>query len=324
MPLRRPPSPAKTFLARCVFAIGWLGAAGMVAAGPLSRGGWLRHEALLAIFVAAAVLGLAAIVGGLALAPLLPTHERRATAASTLLGWLFHAAVVAAFAAAICFVVANMAPTTFAAVAPPATLLATSAGAAVAAVVLGILWSLAAPRGATRPGLLSALFGVALGVAAAWVPMSWKLKADSLPRLHEISTDLDDPPKFAALLGPRADAQNPPEHGGAEVARRQREGYPDIAPLTLPRPPAEVMARIDRLAREAGWTVVASDAAGGRLEAVARSRWFGFSDDIVVRVVAAGGGARVDMRSKSRVGVSDLGVNAARVRAFLARLRDGG
>ena len=70
-----------------------------------------------------------------------------------------------------------------------------------------------------------------------------------------------------------------------------------------------------------GWAIVAADAAAGRIEASDRSRWFGFTDDIVVRIAASGSGSRVDVRSSARLGRSDFGVNAARVRAYLAELR---
>jgi uncharacterized protein (DUF1499 family) len=85
-----------------------------------------------------------------------------------------------------------------------------------------------------------------------------------------------------------------------------------------------VFAAAVAVARDLGWEIVAADAAEGRLEATATTRWFGFKDDVVVRVRPRPGGARVDVRSLSRIGVSDLGTNAARVRAFLARLRAAG
>jgi uncharacterized protein (DUF1499 family) len=81
------------------------------------------------------------------------------------------------------------------------------------------------------------------------------------------------------------------------------------------------MQRALDAARSLGWEVVASDAATGRIEATATSRWFGFKDDVVVRIRPEGAGSRVDVRSMSRVGVGDLGANAERVREFLAKLR---
>ena len=70
-----------------------------------------------------------------------------------------------------------------------------------------------------------------------------------------------------------------------------------------------------------GWTIVAADDAAGRIEASDRSRWFGFTDDIVVRITPSGSGSRIDLRSSSRLGRSDFGVNAARIETYLAALR---
>ena len=85
-------------------------------------------------------------------------------------------------------------------------------------------------------------------------------------------------------------------------------------------PPNEAVQKAIDAARALGWEVVASDAAAGRVEATDTTSWFGFKDDIVVRVRPQPGGSRVDVRSASRVGRSDVGKNAERVRDFLARL----
>ena len=71
-----------------------------------------------------------------------------------------------------------------------------------------------------------------------------------------------------------------------------------------------------------GWTIVASDLDAGRIEASQQSRWFRFTDDIVIRVVGAEAGSRIDMRSTSRQGLSDYGVNAARIRDYMSALRE--
>ena len=86
-------------------------------------------------------------------------------------------------------------------------------------------------------------------------------------------------------------------------------------------PPAEALARAEREARALGWNIVAVEPKDGRIEAIAVTPWFGFRDDIVIRVKAALGGSRIDVRSKSRHGLSDLGVNARRIRAFDSRMR---
>ena len=105
------------------------------------------------------------------------------------------------------------------------------------------------------------------------------------------------------------------------VAARQRAAYPDIQPIMLAQPPAEAFKRVDKVAMAMGWDIVARAPADGRLEAVDSTMWFGFHDDIVVRIRPEGSGSRIDVRSKSRVWQADLGVNASRIRDFTARLK---
>jgi len=174
-----------------------------------------------------------------------------------------------------------------------------------------------------RPWMLG--LAVALGALAAGVPWYWRRLASRVPPIHDISTDTADPPVFVAVLPLRADAPNPAAYGGPELAAEQARGYPDIHSLVLPATsPGAAFARARDAARASGWAMVATDSAAGRVEATATTGWFGFKDDVVVRIRAEGSGSRVDVRSLSRIGVSDLGTNAARVRAFLARLRASG
>lgn len=204
---------------------------------------------------------------------------------------------------------------------------------AFAAVALGIATAVAARPGEGRRGVVAAALGVALGIAAAWIPVQWMVAAQGLPSLmgatprieplpliNDIATDPANPPPFVALLRARSGAATPPEHPGPRVAALQKLGYPDLAPLTLPTPPAEAFARVERAAAAMGWSVVEANAVEGRLEAVDATPWFGFKDDIVVRVRPTAAGARIDVRSKSRIGVGDLGANAQRIRRFLKRV----
>ncbi|TAM62214.1 MAG: DUF1499 domain-containing protein [Rhodanobacter sp.] len=168
---------------------------------------------------------------------------------------------------------------------------------------------------------LYAIVGLLLG-AFAFVP-PWLLvrKARSLPAIHDISTDTVHPPQFQAILPLRAKAPNSPVYGGAEVAAKQHAAYPDIRPLHLAHPAAEVLAAAHEVALAMGWRIVAEQADAGRLEATATTRWFGFKDDVVIRVRPEGNGSRLDIRSESRLGGSDVGANAARIRRFTARLQ---
>lgn len=142
------------------------------------------------------------------------------------------------------------------------------------------------------------------------------------PPIHDITTDVDDPPSFVALLPYRPASVSPPEYDGAAAAAQQQKSYPDVRPLIVRASPSAVFDAAESLARDRGWQVVAADRAAGRIEAIATTRMMRFKDDVVIRLRVEGDRTRVDMRSKSRVGVGDLGTNARRIRAFLTALRE--
>ncbi|MEQ6916331.1 DUF1499 domain-containing protein [Halomonas aquatica] len=168
-------------------------------------------------------------------------------------------------------------------------------------------------------GALVILAGLAL-VAVPWLQLQ---QARSVPPIHDITTDLLDPPAFEALVAPREAAPNAVAYPGEETARQQREAYPDIQPLMLAASLEAVRTAAEAEAREAGWEIAALEER--RLEATDTTFWFGFKDDVVIRMTETGDGVtgdevRVDMRSASRLGTSDVGTNAARIRAFLEAL----
>ena len=136
-----------------------------------------------------------------------------------------------------------------------------------------------------------------------------------LPAIHDISTDIADPPGFVALAALRG-AQANPLARTPEVDRAQREAYPGVLPLDSPLAPAAAFARAAATARALGWRVQAEDPEAGLIEASATTFWFGFVDDIAIRVRPHDGGSRVDLRSVSRVGQGDLGANARRIARF--------
>jgi len=181
--------------------------------------------------------------------------------------------------------------------------------------LISLLWR--APG--ARPG--PALIAIVLGGLTALVPYRWMQKAKQVPPIHDITTDVERPPQFQAVLPLRTGAANQAEYGGPEVAAQQRQAYPDVVPLVLEAPADVAFGRALEAARGMGWEIVASDSSAGRIEATATTAWFGFKDDVVVRVTPDDGRSRVDVRSVSRVGMSDVGTNAARIRAYLARLR---
>jgi len=173
--------------------------------------------------------------------------------------------------------------------------------------------------------LAAALAGVAFlaGLVAVSVPALWMLSARRLPLIHDISTDLENPPTFIAVVALRADAPNSLDRP-ASLADQQRQGYPDITPITLRAPMDRVFDRALAAAQAMGWVIVTADKSTGRIEATATTRWFSFKDDVVVRLTAWGSGTRVDVRSVSRVGLGDTGTNARRIRRYLAALQAGG
>jgi uncharacterized protein (DUF1499 family) len=198
----------------------------------------------------------------------------------------------------------------------------------LAGTLLAIVGLLVASARRLRFARVPALVGVALGLIASGYLLSWIARARAAPPLHEISTDLADPPAFVAIAALRRDAHavNPSEYvsrvsapGGRiiDVPELQRQRYSDIQPLQLGLAPAAALEAAQHAAQRLGWQIDAYVPGDGRLEATDTSAFFGFKDDVVVRVRSSDAGSRIDVRSKSRVGLSDVGANAHRVRAFL-------
>lgn len=178
---------------------------------------------------------------------------------------------------------------------------------------------------------VAALAAIAVGAAGLWYAASVAARAAEIPPIHDISTDTANPPQFTASLVIRrgADANSvdyaakTDPRSGRPLPEVQAEAYPDIQPVIVSAEPLAAYQAALRVARELGWTVSTESERELMFEATATTFWYGFRDDIVVRVTAlADGGAVVDARSVSRVGVSDLGANAARLRTFSDRLRD--
>lgn len=191
-------------------------------------------------------------------------------------------------------------------------------GALVALVVL--VW--ATVRAARPSSRAVAALALLINLLAAAPPLYMVMRLQQLPKIHDITTDTDNPPTFDAVVPRRKGARNAIDYVAA-TASEQHRGYPDIAPLALPLAPPIAFERSVRAARALGWDIVDAAPDKLRLEATATTLLFGFKDDIVVRITPRDGGSLIDMRSLSRVGGSDFGANADRVRAFLKRLADG-
>jgi uncharacterized protein (DUF1499 family) len=194
-------------------------------------------------------------------------------------------------------------------------------GAWVAAFggVLCLLAALATRPGTLRRGFSLSLLGIILAIAGFGTVMRWRSAAKSAPPIHDVTTDPTNPPQFVAVLPLRAKAQNPATYDSSTAAL-QKTAYPDLQPVILPLPPGAAFHVALATAREMGWAIVAVDSAAGRIEATATTTWFGFKDDVVVRIGPDPKGSRVDIRCESRIGKSDAGMNAARIRKFERRL----
>ena len=171
-----------------------------------------------------------------------------------------------------------------------------------------------------RNALLPGLAGLAIAAGFAYVPWQWKQTLDKLPYIHDITTDTDNPPQFVASVQLRQEDDHPVSYDGPEVAAKQKEAYPDLAPFVTPASKEKVFEAAKAAVTAMGMQLTGADAAEGRIEASQTTFWYGFTDDMVVRIEQTADGTRVDVRSKSRLGRSDLGQNAKRIRAFLAKL----
>jgi uncharacterized protein (DUF1499 family) len=186
--------------------------------------------------------------------------------------------------------------------------------------IIGFIGCLVALWRGQRRGAWLALVGLIIGLIVVGMPWQMKRTAQQVPPIHDITTDTDDPPRFVDILPLRKYAPNAADYGGPDLAAQQHAAYPDIQPVTLRLSTQQTFTQALRAADAMGWDIVAANPEEGRIEATDTTLWFGFKDDIVIRVRARGDESRIDVRSVSRVGKSDLGKNAQRIRAYIRRL----
>jgi uncharacterized protein (DUF1499 family) len=190
---------------------------------------------------------------------------------------------------------------------------------AALAAIIALIVSLRRRRPGDRPMLY---IGLLVGGAIVVLIFAQYRTASSVPPIHNISTDVSDPPSFDVAIGLRGADSNPLEYDVATIAAKQQAAYPRVKPLLTDRSVAESYARALEVLKGMGLEIVNPDEKDGRIEAVATSFWFGFKDDLVVRIRERGTGSVVDLRSVSRVGMSDLGINAKRIEEFLDRFNE--
>lgn len=192
--------------------------------------------------------------------------------------------------------------------------------AGFAAIFVALVRSFVGWRLKTRKGLWLGRAALLIALVSVALPLSLIQKGARLPRIHDISTDTGDPPNFVDIARLRADAPYSDIYAGPKIAEKQAAAYPDIVPITLALSPTEAFAKALAAAKALGWHIVAAVPDAGRIEATDTTFWFEFKEDVVIRVRPEGEGSRIDVRSASRLVESDLGTNAARIRAFRARL----
>lgn len=197
--------------------------------------------------------------------------------------------------------------------------LAYAGGASLLALIVGIVTR-------QRGTLTICLLAIAVSGGLTFSLIEQRKNARAHP-IHDVTTDVINPPAIIAAAG--LERRNPPSYSGDEPYKKtgksviewQRDLYPDISPLISRASPAQAFSAAFDTANKMGWNILTQDQAAGIIEAAYTSPWFGFIDDIIIRVQPNDdSGSRVDIRSKSRVGGSDLGENAKRVRAFKNKL----
>ena len=168
--------------------------------------------------------------------------------------------------------------------------------------------------------LAVAVIAIVIGMTSFAIGFDAQVRREHSPAIHDVTTDLDNPPTFTAVIARRGDAPNRLDRTPG-LAELQRQGYPELAPVTVQTRPEQTFDRALGAAQSLGWKIVTADKSSGHIEATDTTRWFGFVDDVAVRLTPWGTGTRIDMRSVSRTGVGDAGRNAERIRRFLKEIQ---
>ena len=186
------------------------------------------------------------------------------------------------------------------------------AGAAAFASATGKTWRPRALRAAIVPLVIA-------------LPAFVAVNLSKTPTMNDVSTDLVERIEFAPDLAGLRTSPEPGDEQRAHFDELQRQAYADLLPIVVALPPDQAFEQAKRAAESLpGWQVTSADAATGRIEATDTSKIFHFVDDVVIRVRPDAAGSRIDIRSRSRDGRGDMGVNAKRLRAYTAAVTKTG
>ncbi|WP_114522310.1 DUF1499 domain-containing protein [Altererythrobacter sp. ZODW24] len=206
--------------------------------------------------------------------------------------------------------------------------------------LIAVIALIAALVRAPRKGWLMALIALAIPAGMMAMAANVRSSAADIPPVHDITTDTANPPQYSAAtvaareasdanplrpfdvpLGqfePWAEVEGLKDKTEAQVIA---ESYPDLAPIITDGDYRMALVAVEGEMREAGFSDVRIDAATNTVEGVAETFWYGFKDDVIARVAETEEGVRIDFRSTSRVGQSDLGANAKRIETLSEAIR---
>lgn len=195
---------------------------------------------------------------------------------------------------------------------------------------MAVLW--AVPALFLNQGRSAGYGAIALvgAIAFLYTPVNDVVMLRTMPPIHDISSDVMNPPQFKALLALRKSADTPASYEGpltlnydgkrTTVSALQKKYYGFIRPIAILTKVPVLYWRAFFAMKRMGWHLVAFDPDTGLIECTETSFWFGLTDDIVIRVMQSGEGARLDIRSKSRLAGPDMGANAFRIKAYVKEL----
>ncbi len=208
---------------------------------------------------------------------------------------------------------------------PSLVSLLTAVAGGVLVFLIGLVYLVIAMRSDLGRNRNLVIVSMILGLVPVGIIGPQMAAAGDVPPIHDITTDTANPPAFVAIVPLRENAPNGYEYGVSEAWPAEKlgattmEAYPGLKPIESDLSVADAVDRTEAALQAMGLEIVAVDKEAGLVEATATTFWFGFKDDMVVRIVGNGEGSRIDLRSMSRVGQSDVGANAARITDFVDR-----